>query len=357
MALSSLLDKICSQTTCHGIPDWYRAKGKWAKRTWTLILLAASAGIIYYTWSLLDTYIRVKTGTRIVAHSELKLLFPNITVYPTAKLNYSFYQQWAPIGHNGTPGDSANDFLLYLESALWSEQQQLPLPDATSMGTMEAMYQSMFNTSLNGKALSVPSFFNMSRFRCEEYLTYCAFIGILFPCCKGAVPAFTDMGICWQMTLPSRIPKQPAHQIAPGMSNCFYLEAAFHQSSDFKLSAWDVAGIRIHIGREVIEYDPNPVHVSIGKIALVTMSMETYQRHPKSNCTNDPPPLAYSSEYHQERCWKECVFNLTVSECGCTSLLASSLSNHSHICSPLQVETCRKNQSLVREGKGVGCNK
>jgi Amiloride-sensitive sodium channel len=111
---------------------------------------------------------------------------------------------------------------------------------------------------------------------------------------------------------------------------------------------WSDVGLTLHVASEEPQYDKSVIHVSAGSNALIRLSLENRQLDPvSSNCTNEPPSLLTSADYSQEKCWKECAFNMTLAQCGCASIVSIPPGSKADVCSPLRMYECALDGSLV----------
>jgi Amiloride-sensitive sodium channel len=342
---STLTKHIATLTTCHGIKDWYDARTRARRLFWVFILSAAIGGILFYTWGIMDTFITARTVTTIKELPLNKLPFPNLTICHSQKLNLKAIKA-SVIQRGLVASDSiANDFALYVRSIFQPDGEQT-LPDV-NVTLMEALYQKMFNSSANRNAIDVKQTLKDWAIACKSMM-YCSFSLITVTCCDSSESIFCHMGVCQQLTLKIPSDKSPNYQQLPGYIGGLFTRALSIDLELEYLDDWSNVGLTFHIGNKEPQYDRSIVHVSAGYNALIRLSLENRRLDPvSSNCTDEPPRLLTSADYSQEKCWKECAFNMTLAQCGCASLVSIPPGSKADVCSPLRMYECALDGSLV----------
>jgi Amiloride-sensitive sodium channel len=220
------------------------------------------------------------------------------------------------------------------------------LPDV-NVTLMEALYQTMFNSSITRNASDFKLIFEDWALVCKS-MRHCTFNMISFSCCDQSKSIISHMGMCQQLTLKNPTDNKPQYQQLPGNLGGLFTSLSPPDVELRNLDNWSDVRFMVHIGNGEPQYDRNVVHVSAGYTALIRLSLESRKLDPvSSNCTNEPPRLLTSTEYSQEKCWKECAFNTTLAQCGCASIVSIHDESRAVVCSPLRMQECTLDGSLV----------
>lgn len=143
------LAHLCTTTTCHGVADWYEAKGIYSKTFWSCVLVTAFMAIGYYQYNLLVTFMSSPTATKISKVMVNYMAFPNITVCNTnafsmRKLNQTWTTELQPIFQSVLNSSStATEFLDLLRWTTLSYPTSRTWPSNLT----EKEYQVLFNKS------------------------------------------------------------------------------------------------------------------------------------------------------------------------------------------------------------------
>jgi Amiloride-sensitive sodium channel len=327
----------------HGLLDLYLAKTWGWRLFWATTILCSCATFTFYCNGAYQAFMYNNTATGLSITPAKSALLPFIRFcHKEGRHNLTYIHQ--TLKSLNLSNDEATSNNLYHIISLYS------CPGCRHRrysGKVDGFLLFMKLFGKNSKfGLDLVDFLVNSSYSCQATFASCSFNSEPFDCCRNVQSYFTILGYCHQLDgLNGAMQRVPGHEGGASVHVKLHREEflrATHligaaETSDNTLGVYFGESERLNLFEDSISLTPG----TRNHVRLETEELHFIPGFEKK-CNEVQPALLFTeTQYSEQVCYSECLYNQTWQSCGCDLPMYYDGKNISHgvYCSPLDLAT------------------